>query len=471
MLILYREAVSDIQKLLLRHEEVLRKIKKDTTALRAKYTSSDVPSSIFESKRTAESIFGDTASVIEDTAFSFDDLVIDSQAYRHVMKLAQSVVSDKSHQIDSSTTDSRQVDTSDKSVDTVSIENLSSDTPSSVQWKGRQTFADTDIWATSFDVDWVTAFELRREELEGVFKAKIEFQNIWWELFTRSRHYVRDLKIAFALYRDQILVAWPKPVPDPVGFVQRVFNGLEQILAAEEEFVYRPLLSLWTEQGAWASFDAKPYLALLDSASTVYSDYCGRYPEAVEEIQRCSNEHAQFREFLKNTGRHPLGRRLPWVHYLRLPITQLEVMTQLLGSLLRQARRRVLEGVSTADLIQLIEKLTELIRQCDTAVGSSANRVWLQHLATALPSWSKVLALDSKQRRLITHNRRACKEISKTGSTSRWLYYDVIVLDNDILFTKPELSKSRFRISGSPSWDPDGDSTTSLNVKFVRFGL
>jgi hypothetical protein len=65
-------------------------IKNDVNALRCSYPRKDVPDSILGHRRNAGSIFADTASVIGDAEFSFDDIIVNSKAHRRVMAAAVS---------------------------------------------------------------------------------------------------------------------------------------------------------------------------------------------------------------------------------------------------------------------------------------------------------------------------------------------------------------------------------------------
>jgi hypothetical protein len=91
-----RNSTADIQNLLKQHTITLELIAQDTQKLRREYPDSNVPDSIFqESRRTAESVYGDTLSVVDDSAFDFDGVLVNTKSYRQTLRLAQSVISSR----------------------------------------------------------------------------------------------------------------------------------------------------------------------------------------------------------------------------------------------------------------------------------------------------------------------------------------------------------------------------------------
>jgi hypothetical protein len=73
----------------------LHRVADDTRSLRAANPRLNVAESIFEGRRAADSIFGDvaeTSSTIDGTEFDFDDIIVNSKAYRRALMAAQAKV-------------------------------------------------------------------------------------------------------------------------------------------------------------------------------------------------------------------------------------------------------------------------------------------------------------------------------------------------------------------------------------------
>ncbi|KAF2426170.1 hypothetical protein EJ08DRAFT_379081 [Tothia fuscella] len=89
---LQMESIPDIRRLLRENRDTLDVIVANTDGLRNSYPSNHVPDSIFDENRTALSVFGTMNSIVGEEEFSFDDMVINSNAYRRAMTLAQAQI-------------------------------------------------------------------------------------------------------------------------------------------------------------------------------------------------------------------------------------------------------------------------------------------------------------------------------------------------------------------------------------------
>jgi hypothetical protein len=85
----FSQSASEIQQLLESHSGALGEIFANTQQLRKDYPHNTVPESVLGSQKTAASVFGKDGSILGETEFTFDDLVVNSKAYRRVMTLAQ----------------------------------------------------------------------------------------------------------------------------------------------------------------------------------------------------------------------------------------------------------------------------------------------------------------------------------------------------------------------------------------------
>ncbi|KAK4889790.1 hypothetical protein LTR27_011407 [Elasticomyces elasticus] len=86
---LQMESMSEVRRLLWTQQAHLKRISDQTAGLRKQYPHSTVPGSVFDTQRSAGSIFGGADSVLGAEDFAFDDDIINSKAYRRAMALAQ----------------------------------------------------------------------------------------------------------------------------------------------------------------------------------------------------------------------------------------------------------------------------------------------------------------------------------------------------------------------------------------------
>ncbi|KAK3640831.1 Rho guanine nucleotide exchange factor [Elasticomyces elasticus] len=78
-----------MRRLLQSQQAQLDQINHNTASLRKQYPQSSVPDSIFDNRRSANSIYGAADSVLGAEDFAFDDDIVNSKAYRRAMALAQ----------------------------------------------------------------------------------------------------------------------------------------------------------------------------------------------------------------------------------------------------------------------------------------------------------------------------------------------------------------------------------------------
>ena len=90
---LLRESLSDIKCLLKDNSAILEQIATRSRSLRASHPRVKVPDSIFELDHSVTSI-SDSNSIIDQAEFAFDDLVVNSKAYRRAMALAHAKAAD-----------------------------------------------------------------------------------------------------------------------------------------------------------------------------------------------------------------------------------------------------------------------------------------------------------------------------------------------------------------------------------------
>ena len=92
--------------------DTMTQIRDDMSRLRATYPGKEsIPGSLLGDKRSIEAVFSDAESVLDDTEFEFDDLVVNSRAYRHAMKVAISLVSSHPERAEDLLTEKTQYET------------------------------------------------------------------------------------------------------------------------------------------------------------------------------------------------------------------------------------------------------------------------------------------------------------------------------------------------------------------------
>jgi hypothetical protein len=91
-----RESIDEILERVRRGKDFLDKQASDAASLRQANPHVQIAESVLEPKRGPNSIFGDAGSVIGDREFDFDNIIVNSKAYRRAMAIASAAVSRRS---------------------------------------------------------------------------------------------------------------------------------------------------------------------------------------------------------------------------------------------------------------------------------------------------------------------------------------------------------------------------------------
>ncbi|KAK5720464.1 hypothetical protein LTR17_014940 [Elasticomyces elasticus] len=86
---LQMESLGDMRRLLQSQQAQLDQINNNTSSLRKQYPQSTVPDSVFDNRRSVNSIYGAADSVLGAEDFAFDNDIVKSKAYRRAIALAQ----------------------------------------------------------------------------------------------------------------------------------------------------------------------------------------------------------------------------------------------------------------------------------------------------------------------------------------------------------------------------------------------
>lgn len=407
--------------------EAISQIKTNMSVLRSAYPSKqNMPESVLGDTRPIQAVFADNASVIGDSEFSFDDLVVNSRAYRQAMAAAMSYAKDQASRPQDVPDDGSSGSTSNASHDTVKHDNgtgrmgegisafaapVDASTIQSGQGQQSQLPSEpvphhrlddrflrafalpspgTSVTSYQNAVEWQQLLEyegLTKEDVLEEPKQLIEFQNVWFEVLSSEREHIRLLKATKTIFMDQILLRWPKVVQEPQKFVDEVFGNISDLVSAHVEHLYQPLVQHWAVHGAWAPFTPEPFQNLLRHASDLMLQYCSNYHRAVRRLTIESQLNTQFYEFIKVQRAHPEAMRLDWGTFLKAPITRFLRYSLLLYTLNKlnlrlphgyrrsQKSPRLDIGLVDRQLSQLSEQIRQLMIQTDTLTSEADNDV------------------------------------------------------------------------------------------------
>ena len=94
--LLQMQSIDDIYRSVETKGPFLQQQATKADTLRKSNPSAKVPDSVLGVRRSAETLFGDAASTVAATEFEFDDIIINSKAYRRAMHMARVAIAKKS---------------------------------------------------------------------------------------------------------------------------------------------------------------------------------------------------------------------------------------------------------------------------------------------------------------------------------------------------------------------------------------
>ncbi|KAK5725773.1 Rho guanine nucleotide exchange factor [Elasticomyces elasticus] len=453
---LQMESLGDMRLLLQSQQAQLDQIHNNTASLRKQYPQSTVPDSIFDNKRSANSIYGAPDSVLGAEDFAFDDDIVNSKAYRRAMALAQAQF-DKVHIADADENHLAQA-TDDASISerlplesTTSLteqieENTNTVAPGAqtLAWNAPikyRTFTASTIPLDGdlprLDYDWASAFELKKADMEGRSKQEVEHQNVMFEILESEHQFINNLGVLSRLYVDPLLNAWPKIMDKPSKFVDQAFASLNAIREAHERHVYLPMLACWEREGAWAKFTPEPFAALAKSAEATYVSFSQNFNLAQATIQDELSNNPQFRQFIETRRQHPWSQKLGWDSYLKIPLTRLQRYRLLLAVL----GRTTSSPSDKADTVMADSKIVPLLTMVESALRHGQLRLQLKPMVDSLSAEQAAggILLSNPERRFVTSGRFPV-QIMQAGDDKTWRDCMVTLLDNAFIITLGTLS-------------------------------
>ncbi|TAQ89204.1 hypothetical protein B7494_g2469 [Chlorociboria aeruginascens] len=283
--------------------------------------------------------------------------------------------------------------------------------------------------------DWVTFFELTKEQLEGATKKEIERQNNLHEIVMSEDTYMDQINVLRILYRDD-LSSWQPPIIAKTKiekFISSVFGKVEAIKDVNENYLLAQLKYRQKEQGPWVIGFSDIFREWIRKARAVYIEYASGFPYATHLVRKEADRNILFQQFLDQARDNKLSGRLDWNTYLKAPITRLQRYTLLLSTVLKNMTQDTEEK---ANLMTAIEEIKAVTLECDAKVDEQSKKVEMIELQSKLflrPGMERVeLNLDHLGRELIFKG-----DLQRAGANRfTWLETHAILFDHYMVLAK-----------------------------------
>lgn len=466
------------------HGQALDMIADNTNHLRLSYPDNSVPTSIFEARRTAESIFGKEASTLGSAEFTFDDLVVDSRAYRRTMSNAQSRIGSnalsvghmaESDPVDIDTgqvpatkfhkasqqNDQRALNFKEKetkktgvesliSIDLGEVVDLSPTTTRAVReqrilqhnpdilsptrrsWEPSENVVSSPEGTSEPLLSWRLHFNLQDEDYKDYRRDRVAFQNSHWNILQKAWTLRTCLGMTDTLHNAQIILGWPTHREQSPDAVQKVFQNLAEIKALHEQFLFTPLLAMWQNGGPWTPFDPRPffYSSSIRQAWFIKHSLIAIYGQSL--MCRCNKVQAKnISTVLANLKKRRSTSNLDWSTLLKAPSKELQDIYALLSSMEAQ----VVHEREKSEIAETVVAFRDLISACNIRIAESAKEIECKHLEKELG-----IKLQSRSPEILCRQNMPVRLSSAKNRSSMgpWRYCHVILLKDRLLVARAQ---------------------------------
>ena len=231
--------------------------------------------------------------------------------------------------------------------------------------------------------DWVTFYQIKKEDIEKVDKKEVERQNNLHEIVTTEDAYMDQLNVLNVLYRDE-LAKWQPPILAPKRrdqFLDDVFGKVDAVKQVNEDYLLAQLKYRQHEQGPWVVGFSDIFREWIRKAKSAYIDYAASFPNATFLIRQEADRNILFRQFLDQMRENERSKRLGWDTYLKAPITRLQRYGLLLSTVYKHM---VVESEEKTNLAFAMEEIKIVTMECDARVAEMSKTVDLSELANKL---------------------------------------------------------------------------------------
>lgn len=283
--------------------------------------------------------------------------------------------------------------------------------------------------------DWVSFYQVGKEDLDHVDKKEIERQNNLHEIVQSEYKYMENLKRLRILYKNGLETAEPSIIPPKSmkTFLDQVFGKLDPVQKANEDYLLPQLRYRQQEQGPWIVGFSDIFRDWIRKAKTPYIEYAANFPNADFLFRQEARRNVLFTAFLEGARNNKLSEKLPWDNFLKAPITKLQRYGLLLTSVYRNMKQ---ETEEKQNLQTAIDEIVAVTKECDGRFAEMSRKVKLLDLQSRLilrPEMKKVdLNLTQWGRELFFTG-----DLQRTGQNRfTWLDTFGILLDNYLVLSK-----------------------------------
>ena len=289
--------------------------------------------------------------------------------------------------------------------------------------------------------DWMTFFNVKKEDVETIPKKEIQRQNNLHEIVQTEDTYMDQINVLLTLYRDGLANSARDSIISHKkidNFLKNVFGKVEAIKVVNEEHLLAQLKYCQEEQGPWISGFSGIFRQWIRMAKQAYIEYAANFPNATLLVRREAEENVYFRQFLDQVQLNVRSNRLPWDSYLKAPITRLQRYSLLLSTV---HNNTVQDSEEKHNLQTAIDEIKVVTLECDSRVAEMSKHADLFDLAYRLKLRKE---MDNVKLNLTHLGREVIfqGDLQRRGNNKvSWLDTHAILFDHYLVLAKPDQTR------------------------------
>ncbi|KAL8915652.1 MAG: hypothetical protein Q9172_006794 [Xanthocarpia lactea] len=404
------------------------------------------PQSIFDLSFTTQTIpYDNEESMISSTLFTFDDEVVNSQAYRraltkastHSKKTDNSPNADNGRGVDPAvkvlsaaaeqSKDSGRAqsflfghysDSADPTLlsqssltapishSTVALPEKAQSLPPLSELVLSPTPRDELMTFLSEDPGarregWASYWAIPATAPEAASTLDVMRQQLFHEIIITEHLYLRQLQSFRYLYKQRMMLDFsPRmfggPEPNEVILTIANFTSFEDIFHAHRALLYDPLKSRQSTEGPWLSTFWDILRNWMDQSVNVYLKYISLFPTVHYVLRQEERRNPTFSRFLRESSEHKLSYGYSWESCLKIPIARLRKYPLLLQLILK-ASDKLNPSHHYDDLVGLIKDLKSFLVSCNAALAQSLQKVEVDDLRSRMPGSGQRLLPENSE--------------------------------------------------------------------------
>ncbi|KAF7721428.1 RHO1 GDP-GTP exchange protein 2 [Apophysomyces ossiformis] len=299
-------------------------------------------------------------------------------------------------------------------------------------------FSMTSSIASSHDTTLSRAWSANvpREILQNTSPEEVKRQEAIHELIYTEEDYVRDLNLLDELFAKPLATAQCIESERRQAFCDNVFNNYLELLAIHKD-LYRTLRDHQGScqakgSGGFVDRVGDIFLRFIHRFMAAYSKYGPHVVLAEYAVKKETTDNILFQNFVREKEKQAETRKLPFRHFLILPVTRLQRYPLLLNAVLKKTPD---EHPDKKDLTTCLEIVRDVASKMDEASESTKMTLRLYQINDSLrfkDGKTVDLQLTQPGRRLLHEGILKRRPHMRVETVD----YHVFVFDHAVLITK-----------------------------------